>query len=197
MRQVFSPALLIAAVFAYGPEAWPQTTAALRFDVVSIKRHTIVEAAGGSRARPDGTTEVTNQTFESMIRSASPVPVRQVVGYPDWVKYERYDVITKPPAGATPEQRATMMRMLFADRMMLVGHVEQRKQDGFALVVLRKDGRLGPQLKPTALDCAPRPAPAPSPPGRRTRSGRETRVEEPASRISRWSRATAGSTSIA
>jgi uncharacterized protein (TIGR03435 family) len=93
-----------------------------------------------------------------MIRSASPVPVRDVVGYPDWVKNDRYDVIAKAPAGTTAARRQEMIRALFTDRMKLVGHVEQREMDGFALVVARSDGRLGPQLKPSTLDCTPRPA---------------------------------------
>ena len=56
---------------------------------------------------------------------------------------------------------------MFAERMKLVAHVEQRRErrSAFALVVARSDGQLGPQLKPSALDCSPRP-PGTAPPPR-------------------------------
>ena len=141
--------------------------AGAQFEVVSIKRHVTVEANGGIRSLPDGTYIMTNQTIESIIRNAASVPVREVIGMPDWVKYERYDLTAKPPAGATAADRPEMMRRMFADRMKLVAHVEQRERDTFGLVLARSDGRLGPNLKPSALDCSPRPvapkAPLPEP----------------------------------
>src|SRR4026209_2460710 len=88
-----------------------------QFKVVSIKRRVTLEASGGTRTLPDGTFIMTNQTIESIIRGAAPVPVREVIGAPDWVKYERYDVTASPPAGTTPEQRREMMRRMFIDRM--------------------------------------------------------------------------------
>jgi uncharacterized protein (TIGR03435 family) len=42
---------------------------------------------------------------------------------------------------------------MFADRMKLSAHVEEREQHTFALVVARSDGQLGPNLKPSTLDC--------------------------------------------
>jgi uncharacterized protein (TIGR03435 family) len=134
-----------------------------QFEVVSIKRHVTIEANGGIQNLPDGTFIMTNQTMESIIRGAAPVQVREVIGAPDWVKYERYDVTAKPPAGATREQRPEMMRRMFADRMKLVAHVEQRERETFALVLARGDGRLGPNLKPSTLDCSPRPVEAKAP----------------------------------
>jgi uncharacterized protein (TIGR03435 family) len=128
------------------------------FEVVSIKRNIDAQAGGSMRSLPDGTQIVTNQPIRSIIMGASPTPAREVVGLPDWALTERYDVTTKPPAGSTREQRAEMTRRMFAERMKLVVHVEQRERDTFALVLARGDGRLGPNLKPSALDCGPRPA---------------------------------------
>jgi uncharacterized protein (TIGR03435 family) len=53
---------------------------------------------------------------------------------------------------------------MFAERMKLRAHVEERERDIFALVVARSDGRLGPKLKPSSLDCGPRPPGSPPPP---------------------------------
>lgn len=72
-----------------------------------------------------------------------------------------------PPAlgsNPTPEQRAEMMRNMLIDRLKVAGHVEEVERNAFALVVARRDGRLGPQLNPSTLDCAPHAAAAaPSP----------------------------------
>jgi uncharacterized protein (TIGR03435 family) len=152
----FGPPLLLARA--------PTPADPPRYDVVSIKRHDQLEASGGIRTLPDGTVVMTNQPIRSILAGAAPVPVRDVVGYPNWVTTERYDVTLKPPAGSTPEQRAQMRRTMFAERMKLVAHVEEREQTTFALVVARSDGKLGPELKASTLDCGPRPPGSPAPP---------------------------------
>ena len=47
-----------------------------------------------------------------------------------------------------------MLRTLLADRFKLVMHKETKDLPIFELVVARPDGRLGPQLRPAAVDCA-------------------------------------------
>jgi uncharacterized protein (TIGR03435 family) len=129
-------------------------TAGAQYDVVSIKPNkSEIGAGGGMQYLPDGTFMMTNQPIGSIILGASPVPVREVSGLPNWANKDRYDIIAKPPAGSTREQRAEMMRNMFIERMKLVGHVEEQERTTFALVVARSDGRLGPQLKPSTLDC--------------------------------------------
>jgi uncharacterized protein (TIGR03435 family) len=157
---------LMMIVMSAGPVTRAQTAATrAEFDVISIKRHTGVTDGGGMRNLPDGTFIMTNQPIGSIILGAAPVPSREVIGIPDWVNTERYDMTTKPPPGSTREQRSQMLQKLFADRMKLVAHVEQRERNTFALVLARSDGRLGPQLTPSTLDCSPRPpGSAPTPP---------------------------------
>ena len=156
-------ALLLCSLIVSGvPGALGQS--APEFEVVSIKKNNGSQPGGGMRTSPDGTLMMTNQPIRSILTTAAPVPVRDVIGYPDWVITERYDVIAKPPAGATPEQRAAMWQAAFAERMKLRAHVEEREQDTYALVVARSDGRLGPELMRSTLDCAPRAAGAPPPP---------------------------------
>lgn len=163
MRKFLVVPVIVAVV---GLQSAAQTPAPgpVQFDVVSIKRNTTGETGGGMRSLPDGTSIMTNQPIRSIILSASPVPAREVEGLPDWVNTERYDVTLKPPAGAPREQRTEMMRNMFAERMMLKAHVEERERDVFALVVARSDGKLGPQLKLSTLDCSPRPPGSPPPP---------------------------------
>jgi uncharacterized protein (TIGR03435 family) len=166
MIRVFAIVLLalVSSAAAQTPTTPPPYSGPLEFDVVSIKKSDPGNTSGGIRSLPDGTMLMTNQPMASIIAGAAPVPVRGVVGYPDWVDGERYDVTVKPPAGAGREQRAAMMQQMFATRMKMTAHVEQREQTTFALVVARADGRLGPELKPSSLDCSPRPPGSPPPP---------------------------------
>jgi len=135
------------------------------YEVVSIKRSPADAVGGSLQTLPDGTFIMKNSPMRSIILAASPVPTREVEGYPAWVDRERYDVTAKPPPGATRQQSGAMMRRVFEDRMKLKGHVEERERTVFALVLARSDGRLGPQLKPSALDCtAPVPPRSPQTP---------------------------------
>ena len=174
MKMVTLVALAVAAVVAPGFAQVPtQGPTGPTFDVVSIKRVNELRQSGGMRTLPDGTFMMMNQSLGSLVNLASPVPIfpRDIVGGPDWLWRERYDVTVKPPEGLTPEQRREMTpimwRAMFADRMKLVAHIEQREKDAFALVLARSDGRLGPDLKPSTLDCTRGPnttQPPPPPP---------------------------------
>src|SRR5262245_10940278 len=151
----FMTMLLVAAARAQSPVG-------AQFDVVSIKPHkSEIGAGGGMEYLPDGTFMMTNQPIGSIILGAAPLPVREVSGLPNWANTECYDIIAKPPAGSTREQRAEMMRNMFIERMKLVGHVEEQERTTFALIVARSDGRLGPQLKPSTLDCDRPPSAGP------------------------------------
>src|SRR6185369_232153 len=78
-----------------------------------------------------------------------------MAGLPDWDRNERFDVsATSSLARATAEDRAAMLRAMLTDRFKLAVHVEKRRQPAYDLVLARKDGRLGPGLKPIDADCA-------------------------------------------
>ena len=109
-----------------------------------------IRLAATRQRRADGAG---NQPFRSILLYGSPVPVREIEGFPDWVARDSYDITAKTPAGSTRQQTAAMMRRMLEDRFKLKGHVEERDRPIFALVVARSDGRLGPQLKASTLDC--------------------------------------------
>src|SRR5262249_10027801 len=86
-----------------------------------------------------------------------PIPVTNLPGLPDWAKpgAERYDIVAKSALSrpATADERTAMVKALLADRFRLAAHLENRQQDVYELVVARKDGRLGPNMKPSEVDC--------------------------------------------
>jgi len=141
-----------------------QTPAPAEFEVVSIKRYTDIPNSASMRTLPDGGFIMEHMPIASIVRMAATTPVRDVVGLPDWAQREFYDLTAKAPVGSTRQQQPEMMQRMFADRMKLVAHVEQREQAVFALVPSNKDGRFGPQFARSNLDCSPRPPTGAPPP---------------------------------
>jgi uncharacterized protein (TIGR03435 family) len=80
---------------------------------------------------------------------------------PDWIKSARFDIDAKTPGQVPVDRAMSMLRQLLAQRFALKVHHEMREHPVYALVVARTDRRLGPQLKPQAIDCSTLTAPPP------------------------------------
>jgi uncharacterized protein (TIGR03435 family) len=135
--------------------------AAPPFEVASIKRNTDPRPPGSGPVRtPKGEIRVVAVLARLLVLYAYPLDAApaEVVGVPSWANSERYDITVKGIPDATPEQATRVWRTLLADRMKLAAHYEPREVRGYHLVVARSDGRLGPELKPSTLDC-PEPNP--------------------------------------
>jgi uncharacterized protein (TIGR03435 family) len=63
-------------------------------------------------------------------------------------------VNAKAEAPASRQQLQLMLRALLADRFKLVVHTETKSEPIWALVRARRDGKLGPNLRPATADCA-------------------------------------------
>ena len=146
-------------VLAIALAVWPlianaqQPAAGASFEVVSIKRSDPTATSRGIRIRPDGQLTMTNQPLSSIIRTISPGVV-DIVGMPEWMNTDRYDLVATPPANTPRDQLTLMWKSMWAERMRLLAHVETRVRPAFALVLARSDGRLGPNLRPATIDCA-------------------------------------------
>ena len=58
-----------------------------------------------------------------------------------------------------------MLNRLITERFHLVVHTEMREMPMYVIVLANKDGKLGPQLHPSTIDCPePKPDQAPAPP---------------------------------
>jgi len=141
------------ALWAQAPSAPPPTALSGSFDVASVK----VNNAGGPssvRAAPNGTLTVTNNTLRNIVRNAYGITNTQIVGGPDWFDTDHFDVNAKAAAPFTQQQGMAMLRALLADRFKLAVHTEMRELPIYALMLARSDGRLGPQMKRSDVDCA-------------------------------------------
>src|SRR5678816_3586830 len=129
-----------------------------------------------------GSLTVVNLPLRQLITFAYQIQSFQLQGGPDWIASDRFDILGKPTrevpgTGAFfdgQEPMKMMLRTLLADRFKLVMHKETKELPIFELVLARQDGKLGPQLRPAAVDCAARaaaaragtpPPPSPGPPG--------------------------------
>jgi len=122
------------------------------FDAASIKLNKSGEQGGGSGIK--GATYIgTNVTLKRMIRLAYS-PIQEFVGGPGWIESEHYDVVAKAEGNPTRTQLHLMLRTLLADRFKLVVHKETRDLPAFALVLARRDGKLGPSLRKSEADCS-------------------------------------------
>jgi uncharacterized protein (TIGR03435 family) len=133
------------------------------FDVVSVKRNT----SGGPMLQRNmpGNIAMFNVPARQVVRMAYQLQDFQIVGAPDWANTDRFDIegrFEPPPPGPPPQtpRMLLMLRTLLRDRFGMVARTETREMPILALRLARADGRLGPQLKPAAVDCAALNAPA-------------------------------------
>ena len=88
---------------------------------------------------------------------------QEIVGGPNWLGTDLFEVAATPAADEVLDQqrreayqgrRLLMLQTLLADRFRLALHRETKEVSMYALVIPRRDRRLGPKLRPTAGDCA-------------------------------------------
>jgi uncharacterized protein (TIGR03435 family) len=127
-------------------------SAQIEFDVASIKENKSLDAGGTMRLMPGGGITAQHLPARSFITIAYSLQPYQLVGAPDWTRETYYDITAKPAGSTTREQNFAMLQALLVDRFKLAFHRENRQLDGFALVRMRRD-RLGPDLRPSTVDC--------------------------------------------
>lgn len=143
--------VLFAAPMAQAPAP---SQAAPAFEVASIRKNVSVSDGASVRAQPGGRLTVTNNTLRNIIRNAYNLQNYQIIGGPDWMNNDRWDITAKAADDTPPPEMLLMLRTLLADRFKLVVRRETRQLPMFAVVLARPDGRLGPQLRASTVDCA-------------------------------------------
>jgi uncharacterized protein (TIGR03435 family) len=133
------------------------------FEVASVTPNKSGDPGASFGGRPGGQLVVRNNTLRNIIRNTYGLQEFQIVGGPEWINSDRFDIVAKA-ADDAPEARISndapqarmllMVRTLLADRFKLAVHTETREIPIYALVMARSDGRPGPQLRPAAVDCA-------------------------------------------
>ena len=132
------------------------------FDVATIKPNN----SGVSimqDLRIEGRRFVTrNSSLGDLIAFAYKVQVKQIVGAPDWLDKDRYDVTGAPSGDGTPSmtQVGIMVQRLLKDRFGLTFHHETREMPAYVLTVAKNGPKLAPPASPGPLPTIGfRPAP--------------------------------------
>ena len=126
------------------------------FEVASIKPN----AGGGGRIGMGGSpgrVNMTGMNVRRLMTQAYEIHDSQIIGGPDWLGTQGYDIDATLAGTPSPEQRRMMMKTLLRDRFKLTFHTEKRDLPLYALIVQRSDGRLGPGLKRIPDDDCPPP----------------------------------------
>jgi uncharacterized protein (TIGR03435 family) len=129
-------ALSTAPLFAQDPPP--------KFDIadVHVSAKTRNPFARPSPAR-GGRYELKTATMVDLIRSAYGFDADKILGGPNWLEMDRFDVIAKEPADTTPDTRKLMLQSLLADRFNLKFHKDTKPLPTYALIAGKK-----PLLKP-------------------------------------------------
>ncbi len=140
------------------------------FEVASVKPNKSAGGGGFIRRMRAGTFSAGNQTLLQLIRFAYGIQAYQLVGAPDWIRTERFDITAKaaadtPSTVAGGPSEAVLLRSLLEDRFRMSVHRETRDVPIYALVVARADGQLGPRLRRPSSDYCARRAEAAAKPG--------------------------------
>jgi uncharacterized protein (TIGR03435 family) len=120
------------------------------FDVVTIKPNDSgATSMQGLNVRGRNFTTRAS-SLDDLIKFAYGVHAKQIVGGPDWMDKDRFDINGVPDKDGMPSvgQLQTMMKKLLADRFKLTFHHEKRDLSAFVLEV----GKDGQKLAPTQLN---------------------------------------------
>ena len=123
--------VLAAHVTAQTPVARPA------FDVASIKRNPGLTTGVTFAARPGGSLHVINNPLTNLIQNAYGMRRYQLIGGPDWIESDRYDIEAKVDGDPSREQMMAMVQSLLEDRFKLKVHRETRELPIYVLTVAR------------------------------------------------------------
>jgi uncharacterized protein (TIGR03435 family) len=142
-----------------------------RFDVAAVKVNDSGETRVAGGFQPGGRYSVTNYPLRALIAAAYVRPQVNpdflIAGGPEWMDTARFNVEARAgadfpggPDGPNAARRVMLQRLL-AERFGLKVHHETRQGRVFTLLRVRDD-RLGPNLRPSQIDCSGAAAAAPS-----------------------------------
>ncbi len=123
-----------------------QTDVHLKFDVASVKPTGADVSGSWYEFPPGGRFNVVNNTLKSMIEFAWDLQPFQISGGPPWLDSIHYDINAKSEIVPKMEEIGPMLQALLTERFHLAIHRDTKELPIYALVVARKDAKLGPGL---------------------------------------------------
>jgi len=159
----------VAAGRAFSPSPNPQPPTAEHsptFEVASIKVNKSDSNRTSLDLQPGGRFVATNVSLQGLVSVAYGEPnlplqrnrlvinVSWIGGDGGYVTAARFDIQAKADRDLTREQLPAALQKLLADRFKLVAHHETKELAVYHLMLTRADGRLGPKLRRSDVDCS-------------------------------------------
>jgi uncharacterized protein (TIGR03435 family) len=145
--------LLLAAPVGSAHAAAQVASGRPAFEVASVK----INPSGDRRSSmdlqaPDRLT-LTNLRLDTLISLAYQIPAFKISGGPEPILSARFDIAAKAEGPVSSDQKWQMVRTLLEERFKVRVRTDTREGTIYALVVARSDGRLGPDIRPSTIDC--------------------------------------------
>jgi uncharacterized protein (TIGR03435 family) len=163
---------LSVGIGAVATPAQAPADAAPKFEVASIRRNTSGDGRVMLGIQRGGRFTATNVPLRLLITNAYRIQDFQIEGAPSWIATDRFDIVAKAESDIPEAQLQLLVQALLAERFKLAVHRDAREMPIYALVLAHQDGKLGPKLSASTVDCDALRAqgrnggpPAPPPPG--------------------------------
>ena len=138
----------------------------LAFDVVSIKRTDPDDTRPGADfgGQPGGRLVARNNAVSNFITNAYGIPSYLLVGGPEWMRADRYNMEARAEGEPSGAQMMLMLQTLLAERFQLRVRRETREMPAYVLTVARGGAKLTPSKDGGCLERDPsKPIPPPAP----------------------------------
>jgi uncharacterized protein (TIGR03435 family) len=162
---VVTAALIVGGHTVRGQEPAGKSSSPIGFEVASVRPNKSGPGSTFMRRLPGVGLEAGNVTPRDLILFAYDIQRPYLIGLPGWAENERFDIVARagavPPSSPGGNVEMMMLRKLLEERFRVAIHTETREMQVYALVLARRDGRLGPQLRRSQVDCT---STSPAPP---------------------------------
>jgi uncharacterized protein (TIGR03435 family) len=156
---VAAAATIVGSPIGFGLlDAAAQTSNAPRpqFEVVSIKRTPESTGPGVDfGAMPGGRLHARNSPVSNFIQNAYAFPPYRIIGMPDWLTSDRYDLEAKTEGTPLRSEMMLMLQALLEDRFKLKVHRETRDGPVYVLKVAKGGPKLSLFKDGTCVDRSP------------------------------------------
>jgi uncharacterized protein (TIGR03435 family) len=138
---------------ALAPPQQPDANPAPAFDVASIKRSNAQTSGWSYGSQPGGRWSMRNTPIATVIREAYPAESKRLVGAPDWVEREAYDIEAKAEGEPSEDRIRLMLQSLLAERLQFASHYAPVEEAVFELVTIQSAERRRDAIRISTLDC--------------------------------------------
>ena len=167
------------------PRGMAQSASRLKFEVASIKPDSPGGVSTGDlQILPGGRLSAQQVVLRFFIQSAYGLRPFQILGAPDWINSEGYNIEAKAEGNPSRDQMREMMQSLLEDRFQMRAHRETRELPVYALTVARGGLKLPEPKEGSCIASDPDGPPLPPGPGPSAPCGRAiVRISRAGARI--------------